>query len=268
MIQTTAGRQPLLLVVDDLQWADNGSINLLFHLGRRLEGSRVLIVGIYRPAEVALGRPSSSLGYAERHPLETLVHEFQGQFGDILIDLSQAEGRQFVHDFLETEPNCLEPEFKEALYHHTRGHALFTVEMVRGMQERGDLVRDAQGRWVAGPALNWEILPARVEGVIGERIGRLPARLQEALKIASVEGERFTAEVVARLLAVDERLMVRQLSGELDRQHRLVNGQSSERPIHGPRLSGQCFRHILFQRYLYHNLAEAERVYLHEAGGG
>lgn len=262
VIQTTAGWQPLLLVVDDLQWADNGSINLLFHLGRRLEGSRVLIVGIYRPAEVALGREG------QRHPLEALVHEFQRQFGHHLIDLSQAEGRHFVNTFLETEANRLGPEFREALYQHTRGHALFTVEMVRGMQERGDLVRDEQGRWVEGPALKWEILPARVEGVIGERIGRLPTRLQEALKIASVEGERFTAEVVARLLAVDERLMVRQLSGELDQQHRLVNVQGSERlGPGGPRLSHYRFRHILFQRYLYHSLDEAEHVYLHEAVG-
>lgn len=271
--QAAARRQPLLLVVDDLQWADGGSINLLFHLGRRLEGSRVLMVGIYRPAEVALGRsatlsPAGVAGQRERHPLEALVNEFQRQFGDILIDLGQAEGRRFVNVFLETEPNQLGPEFREGLYHHTRGHALFTVEMVRGMQERGDLVRDEQGRWVEGPALNWEILPARVEGVIGERVGRLPLRLQETLKIASIEGEMFRAEVVARLQAMDERTMIRQLSGELDQQHRLVSSQGSQRlGPEGQRLSPYRFRHILFQRYLYHNLAEAERVYLHEAVG-
>jgi predicted ATPase/DNA-binding SARP family transcriptional activator len=260
--QAAARRQPLLLVVDDLQWADSGSINLLFHLGRRLEGSRVLIIGVYRPAEVALGREG------QRHPLVALVNEFQRQFGDILIDLGQAEGRQFVNAFLETEPNRLGPDFIEALYHHTGGHALFTVEMVRGMQERGDLARDEQGRWIKGPALNWEILPARVEGVIGERVGRLPTRLQEALKIASIEGELFRAEVVARVQAVDERTMIRQLSGELDQQHRLVNGQGSQRLSSGEqRLSPYRFRHILFQRYLYHSLAEAERVYLHEAVG-
>jgi predicted ATPase/DNA-binding SARP family transcriptional activator len=273
VIQTVARWRPLLFVLDDLQWADSGSINLLFHLGRKLERSRVLIVGVYRPAEVALGRPStlSPLGVTEqreRHPLEALVHEFQRQFGDILIDLGQAEGQQFVDAFLETEPNRLGLEFREALYHHTGGHALFTVEMVRGMQERGDLVRDEQGRWVEGPALNWEILPARVEGVIGERMGRLPPGLLEALKIASIEGEVFRAEVVARLQGVDERTMIRQLGGELDHQHRLVSGQGGQRlGSGGQRLSYYRFRHILFQRYLYRNMDEAERVYLHEAVG-
>jgi adenylate cyclase len=260
VILTLAGQQPLLLVLDDLQWADSGSINLLFHLGRRLSGSRVLIIGIYRPDDVALGRDGG------RHPLEPLVHEFQRQFGDITIDLRRSEGQQFVAALLETEPNQLGPAFMEAFFQHTRGHALFSVEMLHGLQERGDLVKDDQDRWVEGPDLNWEILPARVEGVIGERIARLPTRLQEALRVASVEGEVFIAEVVARVQTLDEREIVRQLSGELDKQHRLVRGQGTQR-LGEQRLSHYRFRHILFQRYLYNSLDEAERGYLHETVG-
>ena len=203
VIQSLAGQQPLLLVLDDLHWADTGSVNLLFHLARRLRTSRVLIAGIYRPAEVALGRTSTVqqtetglvVAERERHPLESLVNEFQLQFGDITVDLGKAADRQFVDAFLDSQPNVLGQGFREALFRQTGGHALFTVEMFRGMQERGDIIKDDSGRWVEGPALNWEILPARIEGVIGERIGRLPALLREILKVASVEGEVFTAEV-------------------------------------------------------------------------
>ena len=249
---------PLLLVLDDLQWADTGSINLLFHLGRRLQDSRILIVGVYRPVEVTMGRAG------ERHPLEPLVSEFQRHFGQILIDLRQAEGRLFVTALLDTEPNRLDKTFQEALYQHTQGHALFTVEILRGMQERGDLVQDEAGQWVEGPNLNWETLPARVEGVIGDRIARLPKMLPKVLEVASVEGEVFTAEVVARVQAFDERELVRQLSGNLDKQHRLVVGQGSQR-LGARRLSQYRFRHILFQHYLYNSLDEVERGYLHEA---
>lgn len=249
---------PLLLVLDDLQWADTGSINLLFHLGRRLQDSRILIVGVYRPVEVTMGRAG------ERHPLEPLVSEFQRHFGQILIDLRQAEGRLFVTALLDTEPNRLDKTFQEALYQHTQGHALFTVEILRGMQERGDLVQDEAGQWVEGPNLNWETLPARVEGVIGDRIARLPKMLPKVLEVASVEGEIFTAEVVARVQAFDERELVRQLSGNLDKQHRLVVGQGSQR-LGARRLSQYRFRHILFQHYLYNSLDEVERGYLHEA---
>ena len=57
--------------------------------------------------------------------------------------------------------------------------------------------------------MDWETLPARVEAVIAERIGRLAEPLQAALRVASVEGEIFTAEVVARVRGTDEREMLR-----------------------------------------------------------
>ena len=79
--------------------------------------------------------------------------------------------------------------FQATLYRHTDGQALFTVEMLRAMQARGDLVQDGQGAWVEGPRLDWETLPAQVEGIIGARIQRLPMILQTMLKVAAVEGE-------------------------------------------------------------------------------
>ncbi|MFB0538056.1 MAG: BTAD domain-containing putative transcriptional regulator, partial [Anaerolineae bacterium] len=260
VLQALARQALLVLVVDDLQWADAGSISLLFHLGRQLASSRILIVGAYRSEEVALGRGG------ERHPLEPVVNEFQRHFGDIAVDVGQAESRDFVEAFLDSEPNRLGVAFREMLYRQTRGHPLFTVELLRGMQERGDLVQDQEGRWVEGPALDWETLPPRVEAVIAERIGRLAQPLQGALRAASVEGETFTAEVVARVRAADEREMVEHLSDELDRRHRLVRAQGILR-MDGQRLSHYRFRHILFQKYLYSNLDQVERTHLHEAVG-
>jgi DNA-binding SARP family transcriptional activator/predicted ATPase len=260
VLRALAQRGPLLLVVDDLQWADLGSISLLFHLGRHLAGSRILIVGAYRPEEVTIGRDG------ERHPLEPVVNEFQRDFGDITVNLEQAESRDFVEAFLDNEPNRLGVAFREMFYQQTRGHPLFTVELLRGLQERGDLVQDPEGRWVEGPTLDWETLPARVEAVIAERIGRLARPLRAALRVASVEGELFTAEVVARIRAADEQEMLERLSGELDRRHRLIRAQSIQR-VDSQLLSRYRFRHILFQRYLYSSLDEVERIHLHEQVG-
>lgn len=128
------------------------------------------------------------------------------------------------------------------------------------------MVQNPEGQWIEGPALDWETLPPRVEAVIAERIGRLPQPLRDALQAASVEGETFTAEVVARVRAADEREMVGRLSGELDRRHRLVRAQGILR-IDGQRLSRYRFRHILFQKYVYNSLDKVERVHLHEAAG-
>jgi DNA-binding SARP family transcriptional activator/tetratricopeptide (TPR) repeat protein len=260
VLQILARQKPLLLVLDDLQWADNGSINLLFYLGRQLAGHRILIVGAYRPDEVALGRAG------KRHPLEAMLNEFESHFGNISIDLRQAEGQQFVESLLDATPNRLSSGFKEALFHLTEGHALFTIELLRAMQDRGDLIQDEMGYWVEARPLAWKTFPPRIEGVIAERIARLPAAHQETLKIASVEGEDFTAEVVAQVQAVDGQALVRLLSGTLDKQYRLVTSQGGRR-LETQVLSRYRFRHILFQRYLYNSLDEAERVYLHEAVG-
>jgi tetratricopeptide (TPR) repeat protein len=136
------------------------------------------------------------------------------------------------------------------------------------MQERGDLVQDEAGRWVEGPAVDWGSLPARCEGVIGERIDRLPAALRETIEVASVEGETFTAEVVAQVLGTAEYEIVARLSGELDRRHRLVVSEGSQRLLPGrQRASRYRFQHILFQEAAYDDLDEAERAYLHEAVG-
>ncbi len=257
VLRTLARQVPLVLVVDDLQWADAGSISLLFHLGRHLAGSRILLVGAYRPEEVALGRDG------ERHPLEPVVNELQRDSGRVIVDLGQADRQEFVEALLDSEPNHLGLSFREKLNRQTRGHPLFTAELLRGMQERGDLVQDRQGRWIEGPALDWETLPARVEAAIKERVDRLAQPLRAALQVASVEGEVFTAEVVARVQAVSERELVGRLSGELDRQHQLVRAHAIER-LGSQRLSRYRFRNYLFQKYLYDSLDEVERTYIHE----
>jgi DNA-binding SARP family transcriptional activator len=274
VLQALAQKVPLVLVVDDLQWADPGSVSLLFHLGRHLLGSRILLVGAYRPEEVALvtggaSRREAALaraGSTERHPLEPVVNELQRDFGDVAVNIDRAERRGFVEALLDSEPNSLALNFREMLHRQTRGHPLFTVELLRGMQERGDLVRDSEGRWVEGPALDWGTLPARVEAAIAERVGRLSETSRAVLRVASVEGEEFTAEVVARVLGTSDRDLVTRLSSELDRRHRLVRAQSIRR-VGSRRVSRYRFRNFLFQKYIYDDLDDVERAYLHEDVG-
>ncbi|UCF61219.1 MAG: AAA family ATPase, partial [Anaerolineaceae bacterium] len=259
VLRDLAEHNPLTLVLDDFQWADNASIDLMFHLGRRLEGCRILIIGAYRTEVVALGRDD------DRHPLESVVNELKGKLGDITIDLGiedEAEGSEFVSSFLDSEPNQFSADFRQALYEHTGGHPLFTIELLRAMQERGDIIKDEEGKWLEGPSLAWDALPARVEAVIEERIGRLEKNLREALSIASVEGEDFTVQVISRIQDIHERRLLRELSQELERRHRLVREQE-ELKVNGLRLSRYRFVHQLLQRYLYNNLSAGERRLLH-----
>ncbi|MFZ2052657.1 MAG: protein kinase [Candidatus Aminicenantales bacterium] len=251
---------PLLLVLEDLQWVDAGSASLLFHIGRQIKGSRILIVGSFRPTEIAMGRDE------KRHPIEPVLHEFKRDFGEIELDLEKAEGREFVDVFLDTEPNKLGKTFRQTLFAQTKGQPLFTVELLRAMQEQGMLAKDREGRWVEGRTFNWDKLPSRVDAVIMERISRLTERMREVLTLASVEGQEFTAEVVARLRKEEVRELIRILSGELEKRHHLVSAKGV-RSLGKQRLSLYVFQNSLFQKYLYNSLDGVERTHLHEEVG-
>ena len=260
VLVTLAKQRPLVLILDDLQWIDESSASLLFHLARRIEGSRILIIGTYRPEEVALGRGE------QRHPLEQVVSELKRHYGDLVISLgdeAEAEARQFIDALLDVEDNRLDDDFRQSLQQRTCGHPLFTTELLRDMQERGDLLQDDDGHWVEGPSLDWSALPAKVEGVIEERINRLRSELRDILTIASVEGETFTAQVIGRLQEITDRNLLKTLSQELDRQHRLVSEEGNER-VGTTRVSQFRFRHQMFQKYFYDSLGESERELLHE----
>ncbi|MCB0195618.1 MAG: AAA family ATPase, partial [Anaerolineae bacterium] len=265
VLWTLASQQPLLIILDDLHWADLSSITLLSHLASRLTEVPVMFIGAYRPEDVAQGRDG------ERHPLSDILSELKRHFGDIVIDLDHDEqtvGQTFVDALLDSQPNLLGETFRQQLLRHTDGHPLFTVELLRDMQERGAVRQNEQGQWIEGASLTWDTLPARVEGIIEKRIRRLNAELQEILTVAAVEGEEFTAEVIAHVLDLDERKLVRRLSSELDKQHRLVTAHGIRRlPNGGQRLSRYRFRHNLFQTYLYHSLDEVGQSYWHEAVG-
>lgn len=255
-----AQSQPLMLILDDVHWIDESSAGLLFHLARRIDRSRILVVCTYRSEELAYARREW------RHPLPKIISEIKRQYGDVAVvlgDETPRETRAFIDALVDSEPNRLDAEFRRQLHDRTRGHALFATELLRDMQERGDLVRDEEERWIPGPELDWNALPARVEGVLEERIARIRSEARELLTIASVEGETFTAQVISRLKQLDERQLLHMLTQELDHQHRLVSEAGIER-IGTTRISQFRFRHQMFRKYLYDALGASERELLHE----
>ncbi|MGA9534233.1 MAG: ABC transporter substrate-binding protein, partial [Anaerolineales bacterium] len=254
---------PIVIVFDDMQWIDSASVDLLFHLSRGLEGRRILVLGSFRPEEVELPREDA------RHPLKTILPEFQRYFGDTVIDLGRLpneENRQFVESYLDSEPNQLDQTFREALYDRTEGHPLFTVELLGRMTDRGELKRDDHGRWTQGENLNWDKLPARVEGVIEDRLERLGSESMRMLRAAAVEGTQFTGEVLAAVLEIDEPAVLDLLKHRLDEEHGVIREQD-QLALDGNKLNRFSFKHGLFRDYVYRGLGPAERELLHAEVG-
>ena len=273
-LAAVARTRPLLLLFDDLQWVDEASAAFLVRIGRELESSRLLILGAYRPATVELGRrsgpapasasagTSKTNGETRRHPLAAVINELRRSRGEITIDLDRADGRAFVEAIVDTEPNRLGARFRDALYMQTGGHALFTVELLRSLRERGEIFKDAAGRWTAPAALDWGPLPARVDGAIAERIERLPPACRRILDCASVQGDDFSAEITAELAGIPAADVLTCLSDSLSRRHHLVRPEGLQWTRNGQR-SVYRFTHHLFQKYLYDQLDAVERARLH-----
>ncbi len=260
VILALAEKQPMILLLDDLHWADEASINLLFHLSRRLGTAKVLIIGAYRAHEITLGRDG------KRHPLEATLNELKRYHGDIWIDLEKLDvdaKRQFVNQVLDEECNVDDDAFRAALLEKTGGHALFTIELVQYFKERNFLRLSEHGKWEVSPDLSWDGLPARVEGVISERTNRLDSAQYELLTAAAIIGESFAAETLAGMLKLDLRDVVRSLSGPLSKTHALIRAEGFER-LAGQRMSLYGFKHNLMHKFFYDSVDEIERSFLHE----
>ncbi|MEO1582362.1 MAG: AAA family ATPase [Pseudomonadota bacterium] len=254
---------PLVIIVDDLHWVDAASAQLLFHLSRRINHSRILLLGAFRPNDLQLGRND------ERHPMAPILNELKRVHGDITLilgDEQEEERRGLVDSLIDTEANELGADFRNQFFQHTQGYPLFSQELLRTLKERGDLVKNDAEQWVVAREIDWSGIPPRVEGVIEERIARLSDDYQELLSIASVQGETFVAGVVSALLELPDRKVLRTLSRELGARHGLVHEVASSR-VGGNQIALFRFSHNLFRQYLYHELGVGERMALHAEVG-
>lgn len=220
-------RQPLLFLVDNLQWTGEATQRLLFHLGKRLTQAQFLLLCACRSSELAPGpgllhAPAAAAGEAT---LPVLVHEFVRDFGAIELDLDQippAEARAWVDALVDTEPNRLSASWRDAFYALAAGHPLFSVALLAHWCALGDLQQDATGCWceVSAPAL--PPLPAQVEAALARRLDGVSAEACTLLRLASVADEEFCAVNLAEGLGWPVARVQRLLAEELHRRHGLL----------------------------------------------
>jgi tetratricopeptide (TPR) repeat protein len=250
---------PLLLFVDDLQWSDAASVDLLVHLSRRIGGSRILILGTYRPSDVDVGRDGQS------HPLRKALLDLRryNACQEMALDrLGRPECAALVS--AEFPGNDFPPSLLDLLFRHSEGNALFITEMLRLLRE-DELIQERDETWHLVQSVDDLPLPQSVESVVVMRLDRLEADLHRALRYASVEGERFLSTVLADVLEIDE-LGLEERLAIAERIHRLIRS-AGELELGWELASAYQFTHILFQEALYDRLKPKERVLLHRRTG-
>jgi ABC-type oligopeptide transport system substrate-binding subunit/transcriptional regulator with XRE-family HTH domain len=255
VLQVLARTHPLLILFDDMQWADAASADLVFHLARRLTDSRVLVVCAFRNSEVTGNlRPASAL-------VRKTLLEVSGQLDDPHIDLEQTDSdaaRELCSALLDLEAPGLGPAVHDQFYARTQGHPLFVRELVRDLIARGDLAQRPDTSWDVSADLDWDRVPARVAAVIEQRLDRLGPDERALLDAAAVEGEHFVAEIAAAATSIDEQTAQKLLADQLDRVHHLVREAGATR-VADRTVTRYRFGHELFQRFVYTRLASGPR---------
>jgi len=185
-----AAVEPMVVVFDDLHWADELSVSMFRALARRAKTSPLVVIGTYRQTDLDRLHP---LGDA----LPVLVRETSPTQID-LGGLDEDEVATFVSALAGTE---IDPAVAAEIAAVTAGNPLFVGEIARHLAETGVVVRDADGAWRPAEGMPVDI-PRGVRQVIGGRIGRLDEETQAFLAVASGFGGPFpltTAALVAEL---------------------------------------------------------------------
>ena len=237
-----SAKRPLLIVLENLHWADASSLELLHFSARQLAGQRIVILCTYnesqREANAVLASTERSLlglGAASTLRLEPL---------------SRAESDALLSDVFGVEPAR---GFAAALYDRARGNPFFIDEMLKALVDSGKLRRE-DGRWTGWETTDLD-LPRTVRDAIVARLERLSPASRSIADLAAVFGSRVSYDVFGVVGGLAEHALVEAID-ELRRERVLVDADAADAVYYD-------FTHPTLQATLYAELGKARARLLH-----
>jgi ABC-type oligopeptide transport system substrate-binding subunit len=260
---TALARQaPLLVVVEDIHWADSGTLSLLRHLARHLRRQRVLLVATYRDVEVD-----------EAQPLHELLLELHRERLATRLKLLRLDREQTGELLAVLFAEEITPEFLDGIYTETEGNPFFIEEVCKALVESGRLYYE-EGRWHR-PSMDELGIPQNVSVAIQSRVRVLPRPAQQTLRLAAILGRTFGLDTLAAASELDKDALLdgledaqrAQLIEQLsDRQPAPERGPAHHGPPRAPQpVSGRTFTfvHGLIASTLVASMATTQRRRLH-----
>ncbi|MDP9238686.1 MAG: AAA family ATPase [Chloroflexota bacterium] len=247
-VRNAAAAAPLVLVLDDLHWADPASLLLLRYLAHEIAAEPVLIVGTYRDVELDRTHPlADTIATLRREPHYKRV---------ALRGLSEED----VHQLLQAmEPSDEASPARHALasglFRETEGNPFFIREVLSHLVEEGKLLR-RDGHWTSDAASMTELgIPEGVREVIGRRLSRLSDGCNRLLTLASMLSDGFSWQTLTAVSGEDESTLLDLIDEALAAQ--LIYERKGEGiGIHD-------FTHALVRQTLYDELSGPRRVVMH-----
>ena len=237
----------LMLVLDDLHWADLPSLLLLVHLVRSVEPSAMLMVATYRDTELD-----------REHPLTSTLADLRRWPGVSAMRVSGLDGSQVTELLTEAAGHELDEIGRVVatqVHAQTQGNPFFVTEILRHLVETGAVYR-RDGAWTADEDLEQLGLPEGVRDVVRGRLSRLSSVAHQVLVVAAVAGREFSAQLLAATRdAGPPEQMVQGLDEALGA--RLIVESD---PVES---AGYIFVHAIVRQTIYRDLTSARRMHLH-----
>jgi class 3 adenylate cyclase len=252
LLANASRAKPLIVVLEDLHWADKPSLMLLQFVARSVPEMRVLLVGTVRDAELE-----------DDHPVAELLGDVARARGSSrvrLTGLSRDEAREMIEAIARQKLESPDERgLVRAIFEESNGNPYFVEEIVRHLVESGTIYRRG-GRWASDAKRVEDLgIPAGIGEIISQRLARLPAGCRRTLAFAAVIGREFRREILEQI--VDERVRP-QVATHLEEAlgADVVRVDRDERDRYS-------FDRPVMREIFYKEFAPAERVALHDRIG-
>jgi len=244
LLACAAGERPLVLVCEDLHWADGVSLELLERLLALIDRAALLIICVFRPDR----------SHGSWRLREFAARLYPHRHTDLRLNpLSAAESEMLVGNLLRVE--CLSQKLKWRILSHAEGNPFYVEEVIRSLIDMGAIVRDeASDSWQATQDVASIPIPDTLQGVLMARIDRLQDEAKRVLQMAAVIGRIFLYRVLAAIAREE-----RELSGHLLTLQReeMIHERARQ-----PELE-YIFKHELMREVAYNGLLKKERRVFH-----
>jgi serine/threonine protein kinase/DNA-binding SARP family transcriptional activator/pimeloyl-ACP methyl ester carboxylesterase/predicted ATPase len=257
-IETVTAEKPLILLLEDLHWADPSTLDLISWLGRRSEPARLFLIGTYRPADARL----------PDHPLQDLVQDLRIHQRCTQLDLAFLTEGDVVAYLDGRFPNLTLPEgLVQLLHQRTAGNPLFMHNVLDAwLAQEALLPADGQLRLQVPLQQLMVGVPENLRALIEQQFRQLLPEEREILRAASVVGMEFLAAVVAAVLDQAED-KVETVLAALARRGNFVRSRGISEWPDGTVSAAFVFAHHLYQAVLYDRVPVGQQVRLHRQIG-
>jgi predicted ATPase len=241
-VEALAAESVLILILEDLQWCDVSTLEVLAYLAQRRQPAKLYILGTYRPTDVVV----------QEHPLRSIVQELAGrrQCEELPLELlTEVEVEEYLRQRFGQSPTL--PALSQLIYRRTDGNALFVVSFVDYLLQQGLLsTADGQVEIRADLSTLQKFVPETIQQMIARQLERLPESEQQLLGVASVGGRAFTAAEVAGVVGRPLEDVEEVYDHLADREHFIAVVRIAEWPDDTVTACYK-FRHALYQQVLY-----------------